>query len=41
MVRDKKMLQRLQDIASLPDKEKDCLNTIIDHFIKAAKINLM
>jgi transcriptional regulator with XRE-family HTH domain len=41
LFKDKKMLQRLQDIASLPEKEKDCLITTIDHFIKAAKINML
>lgn len=41
LFRDKKMLQRFQDIANLPEKEKDSLITTIDHFIKAAKINLM
>jgi|SRR5690606_6706740 len=41
LFKDKKMPQRLQDIASLSDKEKNCWITTIDHFIKAAKINLM
>jgi len=35
------MSQRFQDIATLPDKEKESQITTIDHFIKAAKINLM
>ncbi len=35
------MLKRLQDISNLPQKEKECLLMTIDHFIKAAKINLM
>ncbi|WP_211356891.1 hypothetical protein [Phaeodactylibacter luteus] len=34
------MLQRLQDILNLPSKEKECLLMTVDHFIKAAKINL-
>ena len=41
LFKDTKMLQRFQDIVNLPDKEKDSLITTIDHFIKAAKINLM
>lgn len=41
LFKDQKMLHRLQDIANLPDKEKDCLITTIDHFIKAAKINMI
>lgn len=41
LFKDSKMLERFQDIASLPNKEKDCLITTIDHFIKAAKINAM
>ncbi|NJN27993.1 MAG: helix-turn-helix transcriptional regulator [Cyclobacteriaceae bacterium] len=41
LFRDKKMLQRLQDIANLPDKEKESLLTTIDHFIKASKLSLI
>ncbi|MDY0086427.1 MAG: helix-turn-helix transcriptional regulator [Bacteroidales bacterium] len=41
LFRDPKMLQRFQDIAMLPEKEKECLLVNIDHFIKAAKISLM
>ena len=41
LFKDTKMLQRFQDIANLPDREKESLITTIDHFIKAAKINLM
>lgn len=41
LFKDKKMLQRLKDIAKLPEKEKSSLLITIDHFIKAAKINLM
>jgi hypothetical protein len=36
-----KMLQRFQDISVLPEKEKECLLTTVDHFIKSAKINAM
>ena len=41
LFKDQKMLKRLQDIMGLPDREKDCLITTIDHFIKAAKINMI
>ena len=41
LFKDKKMLQRLQDIVNLPEKEKDSLLTTIDHFIKASKFNLL
>lgn len=41
LFKDPKMLQRFQDIANLPQKEKESLLTTIDLFIKAAKINLM
>lgn len=41
LFKDQKMLKRLQDIMGLPDKEKDCIITTIDHFIKAAKINMI
>ncbi|PWG78086.1 hypothetical protein DDR33_24015 [Pararcticibacter amylolyticus] len=36
-----KMLQRFQDIAVLPEKEKECFLTTVYHFIKAARISLM
>lgn len=41
LFKDKKMLQRLQDIANLPDKEKECLLTTVDHFIRASKISMI
>lgn len=41
LFKDKKMLQRLQDIANLPEKEKESLLTTVDHFIKASKISLI
>lgn len=41
LFKDKKMLQRLQDIAKLPQKERECLLLTVDHFIKAAKINMI
>ncbi len=41
LFKDKKMLQRLQDITKLPEREKDSLLITIDHFIKASKINMI
>lgn len=41
LFKDKKMLQRLQDIANLPEKERNSILMTLDHFIKAAKINLI
>ncbi len=41
LFKDRKMLKRLQDIMGLPEKERDCLMMTIDHFIKAAKINMI
>ena len=41
LFKDPKMLQRFQDISVLPEKEKECLLTTVDHFIKSAKISLM
>ncbi len=41
LFKDPKMLQRFKDISILPEKEKECLLTTVDHFIKAAKINMM
>jgi hypothetical protein len=40
-VQDKKTLQRFQVISVLPEKEKECMLTTVDHFIKSAKINAM
>ena len=39
LFKDPKMLQRFQDISVLPAKEKECLLTTVDHFIKSAKIS--
>jgi hypothetical protein len=39
LFKDKKMLQRLQDIASMPEKEKNSILLTIDNFIKAVKFN--
>jgi transcriptional regulator with XRE-family HTH domain len=41
LFKDPLMLKRFQDIATLPEKERDCLLTTVDHFIKSAKINMM
>lgn len=41
LFKDPKMSQRFQDISVLPEKEKECLLTTVDHFIKSAKINAM
>lgn len=38
---DPAMLKRFQDIAALPEKDKECLLTTVDHFIKAAKISAL
>ncbi len=34
-------LESTPGIATLPQKEKKCLLTTVDHFIKASKISLM
>lgn len=41
LFKDKKMLQRLQDIAKLPERERSSILLTIDNFIKAAKINMI
>lgn len=41
LFKDPAMLKRFQDIATLPEKDKECLLTTVDHFIKSAKISLM
>ena len=41
LFKDPAMLKRFQDISVLPEKEKECLLTTVDHFIKSAKINAM
>ena len=41
LFKDKKMLQRLQDITKLPEKERSSILLTLDHFIKASKINLI
>ncbi len=41
LFKDKKMLQRLQDIIKLPEKERRSNLLTLDHFIKAAKISLL
>ena len=41
LFKDKKMLQRLQDILKLPEKEQSSILLTLDHFIKSAKISLL
>ena len=41
LFKDKKMLQRLQDIAKLPERERKSILLTLDHFIKASKVNLI
>ena len=41
LFKDLTMLKQFQDISLLPEKEKECLLTTVDYFIKAAKISLM
>lgn len=41
LFKDPKMLQRFQDISSLPEKDKESLLTTVDYFIKASKISMM
>ncbi|KAA1242524.1 helix-turn-helix domain-containing protein [Aquimarina sp. RZ0] len=41
LFKDPKMLQRFQDISNLPERDKECLLTTVDHFIKASKISMI
>lgn len=41
LFKDPAMLKRFEDIATLPEKEKECLLTTVDHFIKASKISMI
>ncbi|MFC3198300.1 hypothetical protein ACFOET_11815 [Parapedobacter deserti] len=41
LFKDPAMPKRFQEIATLPEKEKECLLTTVDNFIKASKISLM
>lgn len=41
LFKDKKMLQRLEDIKKLPEQERNSILLTLDHFIKASKINLI
>jgi len=38
LFKDPAMLKRFQDIVTLPEKDKECLLTTVDHFIKASKL---
>ncbi|GAL87814.1 hypothetical protein MYP_5046 [Sporocytophaga myxococcoides] len=39
VLKDPKMLKRINDIENLPAKDKECLLLTIDNFIKATKLN--
>lgn len=41
LFKDKKMMDRFNDINELNDKEKESLFLMIDYFIKASKVNKM
>lgn len=41
LFKDKKMLQRLEDIMKLPEKERNSILLTLDHFIKASKVSLL
>ena len=41
LFKDPKMLQRFQDTAVLPEKEKECIMTSKDHYIKDSKLNTL
>ena len=41
LFKDPAMLKRFQDISVLPEKDKQCLLTTVDYFIKSAKISMM
>lgn len=41
LFKDKKMLQRFQDIMKLPEQERSSILLTLDHFIKASKVNLI
>jgi len=39
LFKDPIMLKRFQDITTLPDRDRECLLTTVDNFIKAVKIS--
>lgn len=39
--RDRAMLARIEDIARLPERERDSILLTVDHFIKAAKVSAL
>ena len=41
LFKDPAMLKRFQDIITLPDRDRECLLTTVDHFIKAVKISAL
>ncbi len=41
LFKDPLMLKRFQDIAVLPERDKECLLLTVDNFIKATKLNAL
>ncbi len=41
LFKDPLMLKRFQDIAILPERDKECLLLTVDNFIKATKLNAL
>jgi len=41
LFKDPAMLKRFQDIVTLPDRDRECLLTTVDNFIKAVKISAL
>ena len=41
LFKDPVMLKRFQDISVLSDRDRECLLTTVDHFIKSAKISAL
>jgi hypothetical protein len=39
--KDPAMFKRFQDISILPAREKECILTTVDHFIKASKLSMI
>ena len=41
LFKDPAMLKRFQDISVLPDREKECILSTVDHFIKGCKVSMI
>jgi len=41
LFKDPAMLKRFQNINTLPDRNRECLITIVDHFINVVKIGAL